>query len=68
MSEFVHERAPPLSDGLMTSRISTSLCRFIFESTEVHDATLFMAILKGDLSVLNELGYPGAPTTTFRLP
>ena len=68
MSEFVHERASPLSECLITSRISTSLCRFIFESTKVHDATLFTAILKWDLSFLKDLGYSGAPATTFRLP
>ena len=68
MSEFVHGRDSLLSDGLMTSRISSSLCRVIFESTEVHDATLFMAILQLDLRVLKELGYPGDPATAFRLP
>jgi flagellar biosynthesis GTPase FlhF len=68
MSEFVHERASPLSDILMTSRISTSLCRVIFKSTQVHDATLFMAILQGDLKVLEELGYFGASAPSLRLP
>jgi hypothetical protein len=68
MSEFVHERASPLTDGLMTSRISTSLCRVIFESPEIHDAALFMTVLQSDLTVLKELGYPGASATTFCLP
>jgi hypothetical protein len=61
MSKFVNERASP--GGLMTSRISTSLCRVIFESPEVHDAALLMSILQADLTVLEELGYPGASTT-----
>ena len=65
MSEFFHERASSLSDGLMASRISTSLCRVIFESPEVHDAALFMTILQADLTVLEKLGYPGASATTF---
>jgi hypothetical protein len=60
MSEFVHERASPSSDGLMTSRISTALCRVIFESPEVHDAALLMTVLQEDLTVLEGLGYPGA--------
>jgi hypothetical protein len=60
MSEFAHERASPSSDGLMTSRISTSLCRVIFESPEVHDAALLMTVLQADLTVLEDLGYPSA--------
>jgi hypothetical protein len=52
----------------MTSRISTSLCRVIFESPEVHDAALLMSILQEDLTVLDKLGYPGASVTTFCLP
>lgn len=67
MSESVHrdERASPLPDCLMPSRISTSLCRVIFESHEAHDAALFMTILQADLTVLQNLGYPGASATTF---
>jgi hypothetical protein len=68
MSEFVHERASPLSDGMMASRISTSLCCIIFEPPEVHDAASFMTILQADLTVLEKLGYPGASATTFCLP
>ena len=68
MSEFVHERASPLFDGLMTSRISTSLCRVIFKSHEVHDASSLMTVLKEDLMVLKELGFPGASATTDCLP
>jgi hypothetical protein len=62
------ERASPLSDGLMTSRISTSLCRVIFKSTEIHDATSLMTLLQADLRVLKELGFPGASATSFCLP
>jgi hypothetical protein len=51
----------------MTSRISTSLCRVIFESPEVHDAALLMTVLQADLTVLEELGYPGASATNFGL-
>ena len=65
MSEFTHERASPSSDGLMTSRISTSLCRVIFESPEVHDAALLMTVLQADLTVLADLGYPGASLPLF---
>lgn len=67
MSKFVLERASPLSDGLMTSRISTSLCRVIFESPDVHDASSLMTVLKEDLTILEELGYPGASATSFCL-
>jgi hypothetical protein len=68
MSEFVRERASPLSDGLMTSRISASLCRVIFESPEVHDAASLMTVLQADLMVLRELGFPGASAPSFCLP
>src|SRR5450755_4266411 len=68
MGEFVHERASPLFDGLMTSRISTSLCRVLFKSPEVNDATSLMTVLKADLTDLKELGIPGASATTFCLP
>jgi hypothetical protein len=68
MSEFVHERASPVSGHLMTSRLSTSLCRVIFKSPEVNDATLFVSILQLDLTVLKELGHPGDFATTFCLP
>jgi len=61
-------RASLLSDGLMTLRISTSLCRVIFESHKVHDAASLMTVLQADLTVLEELGYPGACSTTFCLP
>jgi hypothetical protein len=68
MSEFVHERTSPLIDGLMTSRISTSLCRVIFKSHEVHDAVSLMTFLQADLTVLKELGFHGASATTFCFP
>jgi hypothetical protein len=53
MSEYVYERATPLFDD-RTSRVSTSLCRFIFESPKVNDALLFMTILSTDLKALND--------------
>lgn len=65
MSEFILERASPLCDDLMTSRISTSLCRVIFESPDVHDASSLMTVLKEDLTILEELGYPGALLPAF---
>lgn len=52
----------------MTSRLSTSLCRVIFKTPEVNDATLFVSILQLDLTILKELGHPGDFTTTFCLP
>ena len=52
----------------MTSRISTSLCRVIFESPEVHDAASLITVLQADLTVLKELGFPGASATIFYLP
>jgi len=66
MSEYVRERATPLFDD-RTSRVSTSLCRFIFESPKVNDALLFMTILSTDLKALKRRGYNGAPATTFCL-
>jgi hypothetical protein len=66
MSEYVRERATPLFDD-RTYRISISLCRFIFESTKVNDALLFMTILSTDLKALKRRGYNGAPATTFYL-
>src|SRR6267154_4526693 len=52
---------------LTTSRVSTSLCRFIFESPKVNDSLLFMTILSTDLKALKRRGYNGAPATTFFL-
>ena len=52
----------------MMSRISSSLCRVIFESHEVLDAASLITVLQAELTVLKELGFPGAPATTFRLP
>jgi hypothetical protein len=52
---------------LMTSRVSTSLCRFIFESPKANDALLFMTILSTDLKALKRRGYNGASATTFYL-
>jgi hypothetical protein len=66
MSEYVRERATPLFDD-RTSRVSTSLCRFIFEAPKVNDALLFMTILSTDLKALKRRGYNGAPATTFYL-
>ncbi|KAN0125288.1 Protein of unknown function (DUF3684) domain containing protein [Lactarius tabidus] len=37
--------------------VSTSLCRFIFESPKVNDALLFMTILSTDLKALKRRGY-----------
>jgi hypothetical protein len=64
VSIFVHE----LRRYLMTSRISISLCRIIFELPKVHDALLFMTILSTDLKVLKQRGYNGASPTTFYRP
>lgn len=44
----------------MIFRVSTSLCRFIFESPKVNDALLFMTILSTDLKALKRRGYNGA--------
>lgn len=66
MSEYVRERATPLFDD-RTFRVSTSLCRFIFESPKVNDALLFMTILSTDLKALKRRGYNGASATTFYL-
>src|ERR1700744_5122323 len=40
-------------------RVSTSLCRFLFESPKVNDALLFMTILSTDLKALKRRGYNG---------
>jgi hypothetical protein len=66
MSEYVREQTTPLFDD-RTSRVSTSLCRFIFESPKVNDALLFMTILSTDLKALKRRGYNGAPATIFYL-
>jgi hypothetical protein len=66
MSEYVREQATPLFDD-RTSRVSTSLCRFIFESVKVNDALLFMTILSTYLKSIKRRGYNGAPATTFYL-
>jgi hypothetical protein len=52
----------------MTSRISTSLCRIIFDSPKANGALLFMTILSTDLKVLKQWGYDSASTTFFYLP
>jgi hypothetical protein len=62
MSKDIRERATPLFDD-RTCRVSTSLCRFIFESPKVNDALLFMTILSTDLKALKRRGYNGAPAT-----
>lgn len=64
MSEYVREPATPLFDN-RTSRVSTSLCRFIFEAHKVNDALLFMTILSTDLKALKRRGYNGAPVPPF---
>lgn len=51
-----------------TSRVSTSLCRVIFESPKANDALSFMTILSADLKVLKQWGYNGASVTTFFRP
>ena len=66
MSEHVREQPTPLFDDRI-SRVSTSLCRFIFESVKVNDALLFMTILSTDLKSLKRRGYNGASATTFYL-
>jgi hypothetical protein len=48
-------------------RVSTSLCRFIFESPKVNDALLFMTILSTDLKSLKRRGYNGAPFSKSRV-
>jgi hypothetical protein len=50
---------------LMTSRISISLCRIIFDSPKASGALLFMTILSTDLKVLKQWGYDGTSTTFF---
>lgn len=66
MSEYVRERTTPLFDN-RTSRVSISLCRFIFESPKVNDALLFMTLLSTDLKALKRRGYNGAPSIAFFL-
>jgi hypothetical protein len=51
----------------MTTRISTSLCRIIFDS-KANGALLFMTILSTDLKVLKQWGYDSASSTFFYLP
>ena len=58
---FMHEHRR----YLMTCRISTSLCRIIFQSSKVKDALLFMTILSTDLKVLKQRGYNGASPNSF---
>ena len=53
---------------LISSRVSTSLCRYIFESPKVNDSLLFMTILSTDLKALKRRGYNGASATAFYLP
>ncbi len=64
MSKDIRERATPLFDD-RTCRVSTSLCRFIFESPKANDSLLFMTILSTDLKALKRRGYNGAPATIF---
>jgi hypothetical protein len=66
MSEYVRARAMSLFDD-RNSRVSISLCRFIFESPKVNDALLFMTILSTDLKALKRRGYNGASATSFYL-
>src|SRR5713226_7723930 len=47
----------------MTSRVSTSLCRVVFESSKANDALSFMTILSADLKVLKQWGYNGVSVT-----
>ena len=61
MSIFVHG----IRRYLMTCRISTSLCRIIFESPKVNDVLSFMTILSTDLKVLKQRGYNGALYTPY---
>jgi hypothetical protein len=50
---------------LMFFRVSTSLCRYIFEAPKVNDSLLFMTILSTDLKALKRRGYNGASVTIF---
>ena len=43
----------------MWRRVSTSLCRLLFEHPRASDALLFMTILSTDLSALRRRGYNG---------
>jgi hypothetical protein len=45
---------------LTSCRVSTSLCRHIFELHKANDALLFMTILSTDLKALKRRGYNGA--------
>jgi hypothetical protein len=65
MSEYVRAWLHEHRRYLMTSRISTSLCRIIFQSTKVKDALLFMTILSTDLKALKQRGYNGASPNSF---
>src|SRR6266403_1171407 len=61
---FVHE----LRRYLMSPRVSTSLCRIIFDSPKANGALLFMTILSTDPKVLKQWGYDSACPTAFYLP
>ena len=63
MSEcvFVNE----LRRRLMIFRISTSLCRIIFQSSKANGSLLFMTILSTDLKALRQWGYDSTSSTTF---
>ena len=50
---------------MMTSRISTSLCRIIFQSPKTNDSLLFMTILSTDLKALRQWGYDSTSSATI---
>lgn len=66
MSEY-HMFIVELWRCLTTSRVSTSLCRVIFESPKANDALSLMTILSADLKALKQWGYNSEfATTSFR--
>jgi hypothetical protein len=62
MSEYARERSSSL---LMSSRISTSLCRIIFQLPKANDSLWLMTILSTDLTALRQCGYDSTSSTTF---
>ena len=58
---FVNE----LRRCLMSYRVSTSLCRIIFQSPKANDSLLLMTMLSTDLKVLRQCGYDGTSSIGF---
>ena len=55
----ISHKTAALSHSHILHRVSTSLCRFLFESPKPHDALLLMTILDTPLKALKARGYNG---------